>query len=118
EGGVLSTRVVTGTDVVEFPAASVAVTRRSYGPSMTPVVSHKAVWLENAPPCGAISYETVVTPEPPSIVLDVSVTEPCTGSPVLSIVALGAVLSIRRFVTGTGAVSTLAPASVATERKS
>src|SRR5207244_8350111 len=55
EGGVLSTRVVIRVDVVEFPATSVAITCRSYRPSITPVVSHRAVWLENAPLCGAIS---------------------------------------------------------------
>ena len=49
---------------------------------------------------------------------DVSVTKPCTGLPGLVIVALGAMLSMRRFVTGTGAVSTFPPASVASERKS
>src|SRR5438132_3590505 len=57
-------------------------------------------------------------PDPPSLVLDVSVTDPCTGFPGLSIVALGAVLSIRRFVTGEGDVSLFPPASVATVRKS
>ncbi len=55
DGGVLSTRVVIALEVVVLPAASVAITRRSYKPSETPVVSHVADWLEKGPPCGAIS---------------------------------------------------------------
>src|SRR5216683_7651629 len=58
-------------------------------------------------------------PEPPaSLVLEVSVTGPPTGLPGLSIVALGAVLSMRRLATSAGAVSSFPAVSVATERKS
>ena len=55
------------------------------------------------PPLGASSYVTLAMPEPPvSLVLDVRATVAPTGLPGLSIVALGAVLSIRRFATTVG----------------
>ena len=58
-------------------------------------------------------------PEPPvSLVVDVSVTGPPTGLPGLSIVALGAVLSMRRLATPAGEASAFPAVSVATERKS
>src|SRR6059036_636810 len=58
-------------------------------------------------------------PEPPvSLVLEVSVAGPPTGLPGLSIVALGAVLSMRRLATTAGAASAFPAVSVATERKS
>ncbi len=53
-----------------------------------------------------------------SLVFDVSVTEPPTGLPGLSIVALGAVLSMRRLATTAGEASEFPAVSVATERKS
>ena len=70
------------------------------------------------PPFGASSYVTVSMPEPPSLVFDVSATVPRMGFPGLSIVALGAVLSIRRLATTTGVTSLLPATSVATVRKS
>src|SRR5213083_634502 len=58
-------------------------------------------------------------PEPPvSLVLEVNVTGPPTGLPGLSIVALGAVLSMRRLATTAGDASAFPALSVATERKS
>src|SRR3954468_4224292 len=57
-------------------------------------------------------------PEPPSLVLDVSATVPRTGLPGLSMVAPGAVLSIRRLATTTGEVSAVPATSVAPLRKS
>ena len=53
-----------------------------------------------------------------SLVFEVSEAEPLTGLPGLSIVALGAVLSTRRFATTTGDASVLPAVSVATVRKS
>ena len=58
-------------------------------------------------------------PEPPvSLVFEVSVTVPPTGLPGLSMVALGAVLSMRRLATIVGELSGVPATSVATERKS
>jgi hypothetical protein len=70
------------------------------------------------PPCGASWYVTVSMPEPPSPVLEVSVTVPRTGLPGSTMVADGAVLSMRRFATIDGDVSVLPATSVATVRKS
>jgi hypothetical protein len=81
-------------------------------------VSHEAGCVLKLPPCGASSYRTVSIPEPPSLVFDVSVTVPRTGSPGLCIVADGAVLSIRRFATTDGEASTFPALSVAIVRKS
>ena len=82
-------------------------------------MSQAAGWLAKAPLCGASSKPTLATPEPPpSPVLDVSVTEPCTGLPGLCIVTLGGVLSIRRAVTAAGAASAFPATSVEIERKS
>jgi len=82
-------------------------------------VSQEDDWVLKLPLCGASSYATVAMPEPPaSLVLEVSVTGPPTGLPGLSIVALGAVLSIRRLATTVGLASAFPAVSVATERKS
>ena len=82
-------------------------------------MSHEAGWLLKLPPFGASSYETVAMPEPPvSPVVEARETVPPTGSPGLSIVALGAVLSIRRLDTTDGEISALPATSVATERRS
>jgi hypothetical protein len=117
-GAVLSTRVVISGDVVELPATSVAATRRSYSPSAPSVVSHDAGCVLKLPPFGATSYVTVSMPEPPSLVFDVSATVPRTGLPGLTIVAPGAVLSMRRLARTTGEASLLPATSVATVRKS
>ena len=82
-------------------------------------MSQDAGWLLKLPPFGASSYETVATPEPPvSFVFEVRVTVPPTGLPGLTIVALGAVLSMRRLATTVGDASPFPAVSVATERKS
>ena len=53
-----------------------------------------------------------------SFVFEVRVTVPPTGLPGLTIVALGAVLSMRRLATTVGDASPFPAVSVATERKS
>jgi hypothetical protein len=81
-------------------------------------VSHDDGCVLKLPPCGASSYVTVSMPEPPSLVFEVRATVPRTGFPGLSIVAVGAVLSMRRFATTLGETSTFPAVSVATVRKS
>ena len=82
-------------------------------------MSQLAGWLLKLPPFGASSYTTVAMPEPPvSLVLDASVMVPPTGSPGLSMVAPGGVLSMRRLPMTVGEASTLPATSVATERSS
>ncbi len=64
-GRVLSTRIVIAAEVKALPALSVVVTRRSYWPSATVVVSKLAVWLVQVPaPAGERWNWTVATPEP------------------------------------------------------
>jgi hypothetical protein len=59
----------------------------------------------------------VLMPEPPSLVADVSETVPPRSAPGSFMVALGGVLSTRRFATGAEFV-TLPALSVATARRS
>src|SRR5687767_3455284 len=107
-GFVLSTRLVTKDDVVEFPAASVAITCRSTLPSGAAVLSKLApVDCQEPPPLVEYSYATLTTPEafapPGSLVEDVRLTEPRRYGPGLLIVASGGVLSTSRSVTGVAA---------------
>ena len=67
-GRVLSTRMVIAAEVKALPALSVVVTRRSYWPSGTVVVSKLAAWFVQVPaPAGERWNWTVATPdaEPP-----------------------------------------------------
>jgi hypothetical protein len=48
-GSVLSTRTVIVADVNVLPASSVVTTRRSYWPSVCPVVSQLAAWFVQLP---------------------------------------------------------------------
>ena len=97
-GRVLSTRIVIAAEVKALPALSVVVTRRSYWPSATVVVSKLAAWLVQVPaPAGDPWNWTVATPEPASAELLVSAIVPRTFAPAAGAVTapVGAVLSTR-----------------------
>jgi hypothetical protein len=84
---------------------------------VTVVVSHvDETFVHELAPAGERWYVTLATPEPPSEVVDVSVTVPKTVAPGLLIVALGAVLSTRR--PATVLVVVLPATSVTTTRRS
>src|SRR6266550_9635956 len=82
-GLVLSTRTVIRAEVNVFPVLSVVMTRRSYWPSPSPVVS-QLVWygllvtaaprFENEPLWGATWNWAEATPEPESAELEDTVT--------------------------------------------
>ena len=104
-----------------LPALSVVVTRRSYWPSATAVVSKLAAWFVQVPaPAGERWNWTVATPEPPaSAELLVSAIVPRTFAP-----GAGAVTRARRRVLSTrtwivaGAASAFPAASVVKTRRS
>ena len=97
-GSVLSTRIVIAVEVKALPALSVVVTRRSYWPSATAVVSKLAAWFVQVPaPAGERWNWTVATPEPASAELLVSAIVPRTFAPAAGAVTapVGSVLSTR-----------------------
>ena len=105
DGGVLSTRrAATGSEIVTLPAVSRATARRSYGPSVSVVVSRFAVYgsdvsvsiaVQEPEPLDAISNRTDSTPEPVSAALAVSVTLRRRFAPGSSRETVGAVASVR-----------------------
>ena len=97
-GRVLSTRMVIAAEVKALPALSVVVTRRSYWPSATVVVSKLAAWFVQVPAPAEERWNwTVATPEPASAELLVSAIVPRTFAPAAGVVTapVGAVLSTR-----------------------
>src|SRR5205085_306985 len=106
-----------------FPASSVALARTSYRPSpagSAVVFQDDGVGVHVASLWSLYSNVTGGLAGEASLALAVSGTMPLTKAPPAGLekVRDGGVLSMRRFVTGTGAVSTFPPASVASERKS
>src|SRR5437588_994011 len=107
-GFVLSTRRVTGADVVEFPAASTATTCSWTLPSGTDAeLKVDPVDCHDVPPSVEYSYVTEATPDafapPGSLVLEPRPTAPRRYAPGSFSVAVGGVLSISLFVTGAAA---------------
>src|SRR5204862_936658 len=107
-GFVLSTRRVSGADVVLLPAASVARTWSSTLPLATDdELKLEPVDCQVAPPSVEYSYATLTMPEasdpPGSLVLEVRLTVPRRYGPGSPSVAVGGVLSTSRPVTGVAA---------------
>src|SRR5262249_38065100 len=104
-GFVLSTSLVSGAETVVFPAASVATTCSWTLPSAAEVESNvDPVGSQVAPPLVEYSYATLTRPEafapPGSVVLELRPTAPRRQAPGSLSVAVGGVLSTRRFDTG------------------
>ena len=55
--------------------------------------------VQVGPPAGRYWSVVLATPEPPSVPVPATETTPVSGEPALVVVAVGAVLSMRRFAT-------------------